>query len=183
MASNGAFCGGIRGLSLPRVSRNRAGVRSVGCHFGCQFRIGGRDRERERPEVISRTGPLTLVTDLYRRIPDADHGHPARGGRRHQVHRGPSRTCEPGRPVAVASACSTRCSPGRATDGGRLGHGADRLERRPVLPGRRPRRSPQPSQRPVRDRTRRQGVLARLRPLLPRSPRRPSPPPSTRPPN
>ena len=25
------------GLSLPRVSRNRAGVRSVGCHFGCQF--------------------------------------------------------------------------------------------------------------------------------------------------
>ena len=35
------------------------------------------------------------------------------------------------------------------------------------FPGRRPRRSAQPGQRPLRNRTRRQGVLARLRPLLP----------------
>ena len=47
------------------------------------------------------------------------------------------------------------------------GTGANRLERRPVLPGRRPRRSAQPGQRPLRNRTRRHGVLARLRPLLP----------------
>ena len=47
------------------------------------------------------------------------------------------------------------------------GHGTDCLERRPVLPGRRPRRSPQPGQRPLRNRARRQGVLARLRPVLP----------------
>ena len=41
------------------------------------------------------------------------------------------------------------------------------IERRPVLPGRRPRRSLQPGQRPLRNRTRPQGVLARLRPVLP----------------
>ena len=36
-----------------------------------------------------------------------------------------------------------RRGPGRATDGRLLGHRADRLQRRPVLPGRRPGRSPQ----------------------------------------
>ena len=46
-------------------------------------------------------------------------------------------------------------------------HRADRLQRRPALPGRWPGRSPQPDQRSVRGRTRRQGVLARLRPILP----------------
>ena len=60
-----------------------------------------------------------------------------------------------------------RRGPGRAADGRLLGHGADRLQRRPVLPGRRPRRSSQPGQRPLRDRARRQGVLARFRPILP----------------
>ena len=111
--------------------------------------------------------------------------------------------CEPVRPVATASACSTcrspresipacarwpkrrprmgfwelmriarwhvegeaydralspgRRGPGRAYRCGLLGLGADRLERRPVRSGRRPRRSPQPGQRPLRDRTRRQG--------------------------
>ena len=55
------------------------------------------------------------------------------------------------------------------------GHWADRLQRRPVLPGRRQGRSPQPRQRPVRGRTRRH-----LRPILPRSLPRPSRPPSTK---
>ena len=60
-----------------------------------------------------------------------------------------------------------RRGPGRASDGRLLGHGTDRFQRRPVLPVRWPRRSPQPGQRPVRGGAGRQGVLARLRPLLP----------------
>ena len=96
---------------------------------------------------------------------------PAQDGRRHDharvlgidAHRALARRRRSVRPGVVRG----RRGPGRATDGGRLGHGTDCLERRPVLPGRRPRRSPQPGQRPLRNRTRRQGVLARLRPVLP----------------
>ena len=47
------------------------------------------------------------------------------------------------------------------------GTGRTASSERPVLPGRRPGRSPQPGQRPVRARAGRQGVLARLRPILP----------------
>ena len=47
------------------------------------------------------------------------------------------------------------------------GTGRTASQRRPVLPVRRPRRSPQPGQRPVRGGAGRQGVLPRLRPVLP----------------
>ena len=50
--------------------------------------------------------------------------------------------------------------------GSLLGLGSDRLRRRPVFPRRRPGRSHEPRERPLRVRTRGQGVLARLRPLL-----------------
>ena len=78
----------------------------------------------------------------------------------------PHRPLACGRRRVRPSVGHRRRGPGRATDGRFLGHGADRLQRRPVLPGWRPRRSPQLGQRPVRGRTRRQGVLARLRPVL-----------------
>ena len=63
------------------------------------------------PDGAAGLGRRPLPADARR----ADHGHPARGGRRHPVHRGLHATCEPGSPAATASVCSTCCSPREST--------------------------------------------------------------------
>ena len=132
-------------------------------------------RQGTRPESVwyafCGACPAPGLPDCQRAARRGHQSRPAQGGRSHDharvlgidAHRALARRRRSVRPGVVRG----RRGPGRATDGGRLGHGTDCLERRPVLPGRRPRRSPQPGQRPLRNRTRRQGVLARLRPVLP----------------
>ena len=112
---------------------------------------------------------------------------PAQDGRGHDHARvlgiDANRPLARGRRRVRPSPGHRRRGPGRAAADGRLlGHRADSLQRRPVLPVRWPGRSPQPGQRPVRGGAGRQGGTPTSPTGSPRSPPRPSRPPSTRPP-
>ena len=70
----------------------------------------------ERTEGAVPDGAADLVADLYRRMPDARITDILlRGGMTPPGSPRPSRTCEPVRPVATASVCSTYCSPRGST--------------------------------------------------------------------
>ena len=70
----------------------------------------------DRTEAAVPDGAADLVTDLYRRMPDARITDLLlEVERRHPLHRGLHAPAGPGRPAATASVCSTCCSPRAST--------------------------------------------------------------------
>ena len=161
-----------RRLALDEGLRRLAGAARAGATAGDS--IEDSVLRVERTEGAVPDGAADLVADLYRRMPEAritDILIEVDDATRFTEAFTHLRTGEPCRDriglLNVLLAEGVNLGLRKMADGRFLGHRANRLQRRPVLPGWRPRQSPQPGQRPVRGRTRRQGVLARLRPVLP----------------